>query len=284
MTLHLHGMSAWDVAAIVALGSTAALYAVGMRRLMSRRARVRRAERIAFWAGWAVAVVAVVPPIDTIAEQLFSVHMFQHELLMLVATPLMIAGRPILGVLWGLPHIARMSIAGCRGTAAIGRLTAMLTLPMVAWLARVVTVWTWHAPVLYEAAVRSESIHAVQHLTFVGSSALFWWGLVYGRYGRAGYGASVLYVFSTLVHTGVLGAVFTLSGTPFYDVYLQRAAAAGLDPVGDQQLAGLVMWIPAGVVLTCFGLGLFAAWLAAAERRETAPRRAWIAGSRLSRN
>ena len=273
MNLHLHGMSACDVAAVVVLGSTAALYALGARRLTLRGARVRRAERIAFWAGWIAAVVVVVPPIDTLAQRLFSVHMFQHEMLMLVATPLMIAGRPILGVLWGLPDRARMSIARSHGTAAVARLTAMLTLPLVAWLLHGLTVWAWHAPVLYEAAVRSERIHAIQHLTFVGSAAIFWWGLVYGRYGRAGYGAAVLYVFSTLVHTGVLGAVFTLSGTPFYDVYVQRAVAAGRDPVADQQLAGLVMWIPAGVVLTCFGLALFTGWLAASDRRTNRTRR-----------
>jgi putative membrane protein len=272
-------MSGWDMAAVVGLGSMAALYAAGTRRLTARGARVRSAERIAFWLGWIAAVVALVPPIDTIAQQLFSVHMFQHELLMLVATPLMIAGRPILGILWGLPDIARTRVARRRGTAVFVRLAAMLTLPVVAWLIHGVTVWAWHAPVLYEAAVRSESIHAIQHVTFVGSAALFWWGLVYGRYGRAGYGASVLYVFSTLVHTGVLGAMFTLSATPFYSVYVLRGLASGRDPIADQQLAGLVMWIPAGVVLTCCGLALFTAWLVASERRELAARRAWTSAT-----
>jgi putative membrane protein len=267
MSLHLHGMSVWDVTAIVTLGAMAVLCAVGMRRLTERGARVRRAERIAFWCGWIAAIVALVPPIDTVAQRLFSVHMFQHELLMLVATPLMIAGRPILGMLWGLPDTVRMRIARSQGTAVIGRVAALVTLPAVAWLLHGMTLWAWHAPILYEAAVRTESIHAFQHITFVGTAAAFWWGLVYGRYGRAGYGMSVLYVFSTLVHTGVLGAVFALSGTPFYDVYVQRAIMAGRNPVADQQLAGLVMWIPAGVVLTCFGLGLFTAWLAASERR-----------------
>ena len=92
---------------------------------------------------------------------------------------------------------------------------------------------------------------------------LFWSGLLYGRYGRAGYGASVFYVFTTLVHTGLLGAVFTLAPAPLYQVYAERAP----NPVGDQQLAGLVMWAPAGLVLTLTGIALFAAWLGAAERR-----------------
>ena len=101
----------------------------------------------------------------------------------------------------------------------------------------------------------------------LGSAVLFWWGLVYGRYGRAAYGASPLYVFTTMVHTGVLGAVFTLSQTPFYRVYVDRASAAGIDATTDQQLAGLYMWVPAGLILTAFGLAPFVAWLAESERR-----------------
>jgi putative membrane protein len=124
-------------------------------------------------------------------------------------------------------------------------------------------VWVWHVPRLYELAVRNEGVHALQHAIFVGTSALFWWGLVYGRYGRAGYGASVFYVFTTVVHTGLLGAVFTLIDMPLYPVYAERTA----DPVADQQLAGLVMWVPAGIILTIAGIGLFAAWLGEAERR-----------------
>jgi putative membrane protein len=267
MTGHLHGMSGWDVAAVVGLGSMAVLYALGTRKLIVRGARVRRVERFAFWIGWLAAVAALVPPIDTLASRLFSAHMFQHEMLMLVAAPLIVAGRPILALLWAVPTAFRARVMHGRGAAAVTTAWAVLTLPVIAWALHGVTVWVWHVPALYEAAIRDESIHAIQHITFVGTAALFWWGLIYGRYGRAGYGASVLYVFSTLVHTGVLGAFFTLSGTPFYALYVERANAAGLDPVADQQLAGLIMWIPAGVVLTCFGLGLFTAWLAASERR-----------------
>jgi cytochrome c2 len=120
--------------------------------------------------------------------------------------------------------------------------------------------------------VRDEAVHALQHATFVGTAVLFWWGLVYGRYGRAAYGASALYVFVTSVHTGILGALFTLSDSPYYPLYAARAPYAGLDAVADQQLAGLYMWVPAGVVLTVFGLGLVVAWLSEAERRSAAGR------------
>lgn len=267
MTGYLHGMSRWDVVALAMTAITAALYATGSRRLVARGARLRRGDQIAFWAGWTAAVSVLLPPIDTQATRLFSVHMFQHEMLMLVAAPLMVAGRPIAVVLWALPKASRMRVTHGPFVAAVTAVWRALTVPLVAWALHGVTVWLWHLPLPYEAAVQSESIHAVQHLTFVGTAVPFWWGLVYGRYGRAGYGVSVLFVFSTLVHTGILGAIFTLSRSPFYRVYLERASAAGVDPVADQQLAGLIMWIPAGVVLTCFGLALFTAWVGASESR-----------------
>jgi cytochrome c oxidase assembly factor CtaG len=104
----------------------------------------------------------------------------------------------------------------------------------------------------------------LQHAMFISTSVLFWWGLVYGRYGRAGYGAAVFYVFTTAIHTGILGAMLTFAPSPLYGVY---ASPGHQDPLGDQQLAGLVMWIPAGLLLTVMGVGLFAAWLGEAERR-----------------
>jgi putative membrane protein len=131
-------------------------------------------------------------------------------------------------------------------------------------------VWLWHVPVLYEAAVRNEAVHAVQHATFVATAVLFWWGLVYGRYGRAAYGASALFVFVTMIHTGALGALFAFSTSPYYPLYAERASDAGFDPVLDQQLAGLFMWIPAGLVLTVFALALMLAWLSESDRRAAA--------------
>jgi putative membrane protein len=264
---HAHAISVWDVTAALTLATLAVLYAVGSWRLAGRGAAVRVGERAAFWMGWAAALAVLVPPIDTWAAQLFSAHMFQHEVLMLVAAPLMVAGRAVVPSLWAMPDRLRSRVAHGPHVSALTTAWRSLTRPGVAWLLHGVVVWGWHLPVLYEAAVRDEAIHALQHVMFAGTAVLFWWGLIYGRYGRVGYGVAVLYVFSTLVHTGVLGALFTLSRTPYYQLYVERGTAAGVNPLIDQQLAGLYMWIPAGIVLTCFGLGLFAAWLAASAKR-----------------
>jgi putative membrane protein len=211
-------------------------------------------------------LLAVLPPIDQIAQLRFSAHMLQHELLMLVGAPLMVAGRPLPTWLWGLPARARHRAAVGLRQGPVTGLWTLMTAPIVAWIVHGAVVWIWHAPPLYEAAIEHEGIHAVQHAMFAGSSVLFWWGLVYGRYGRAGYGASVLYVFTTAVHTGLLGALFTLTSHPLYRVYIERTP----DALADQQVAGLVMWVPAGVVFTLAGIGLFAAWLGASESRSAA--------------
>jgi putative membrane protein len=151
-------------------------------------------------------------------------------------------------------------------TPTVMNIARTVTAPVAAWAVHGLVIWAWHAPVLYELAVRREPVHALQHAMFVGTSMLFWWGLICGRYGRAGYGAAVFYVFTTAIHTGILGALFTIAPAPLYSVY---ARVAGIDALGDQQVAGLVMWIPAGILLTMMGLWLFAAWLGEAERRST---------------
>jgi cytochrome c oxidase assembly factor CtaG len=125
--------------------------------------------------------------------------------------------------------------------------------------------WVWHVPALYDYALEHEAAHVVQHACFFGSAALFWWGIAHGRYGRGGYGAAVVYVFATAVHGGVLGALLTFSPRVWYVPYL-TSRSSGLTPLEDQQLAGLLMWVPTGIVLAGGGLALFAAWLRESDR------------------
>jgi putative membrane protein len=255
--------SGWDLLVTAGLVAMAVLYACGRGRIEGAAARRTRLAAAAFWAGWLAMMAAVLPPLDGLAVQRFSAHMLQHELLMLVGAPLMIAGRAFPTALLGLPARARAAVAPVLQGAPAGGAWRVLSAPLVAWALHGLAVWLWHVPALYEGAVRHEALHFVQHATFVGTAVLFWSGLIYGRYGRAGYGASVFYVFTTLVHTGLLGAVFTLAPSPLYPLYAARTP----DAVADQQIAGLVMWVPAGFVLTATGLALFAAWLGDAGRR-----------------
>ena len=266
-------LSPWDIAAVLVLTVAGLLYVRGTMVRRIRGAAPRRREWMAFACGWSTLMLAALPPIDARAIQQFSVHMVQHELMMLVAAPLIIAGRPIATVLWGLPSDWRGAVSRVLRAKGGGRLL-LASSPLVAWAAHGLVIWLWHIPALYDAAVSNEAIHASQHAMFVATAALFWWGMLSGRYGRAGYGAAVFYVFTTVVHTGLLGAMLTLAPVPLYPIYATAAARNGHDALEDQQLAGLLMWIPAGTILTALGIALCAAWLGEAARRQriTAPR------------
>jgi putative membrane protein len=230
------------------------------------RTRVDRIQRMAFAAGIAVLFVALVG-LHELSEKLLSAHMIQHELLMLVAAPLISFGFPLASGLWLVPASVRgRLIAGARraGIVAVGGIVAA---PAAVFLLHGCALWLWHLPALYQAALENETVHAAQHLSFFITAVLFWSGLLHGRYGRLGYGAAVVFVFATAVHSGLLGALLTLSRDLWYPVYASSSAELGLTPLEDQQLAGLVMWVPAGILLTIGGLAFLTAWVRESERR-----------------
>jgi putative membrane protein len=120
--------------------------------------------------------------------------------------------------------------------------------------------------VLFQATLDSEIVHTLQHLSFLGSALLFWWALIHGREGLLGYGAAALYLFTTSVHSGVLGALITFARDVWYPAYARSTESWGLTPLEDQQLGGLIMWIPAGLVYVFAGLMLVAGWMRESER------------------
>jgi Cytochrome c oxidase caa3 assembly factor (Caa3_CtaG) len=144
----------------------------------------------------------------------------------------------------------------------------MLTSPLLTWLLQAGALWIWHVPSLFQAAFESASIHALQHLSFLVSALLFWWALIHGRQGVRGHGAAVLSVFTTSLHSSALGALLTSAVAPWYPTYQGNTALWGVTPVEDQQLAGLIMWVPTSALYLCAGLGLCARWLHASDVRE----------------
>jgi len=272
-----HGIGAaaidhWDLQplVVVPLVAMAVLYVAGLRRIWQRAGRGRGISPsavLSFAAGWIVMATALISPVAWISEILFSMHMTQHMLLMLVAAPLVAFGQPLLVWLWVFDGRRRERIAAAVRGPGVTRAWRLVTGALTTFLLQAVVLWMWHAPVLYELALRQDGIHAVQHLSFVVTASLFWWAMVHGRYGRMGYGLAVLYVFLTAVHSGALGALLTIAPSPWYSTYVTRGGPWGVDALADQQLAGLLMWIPAGVIFIVLGLALFAAWMGEAERR-----------------
>jgi cytochrome c oxidase assembly factor CtaG len=211
--------------------------------------------------------VALVSPVAAMSGVLLSAHMGQHFILLMVAAPLLVLGAPGIVLSVALPPTWRQSLHRLgrrRWARVIGRAT---TNPAVAWLLAGVTLWTWHLPRLYQVALRSEPIHVLEHATFLGTALLFWWTALQpsGRR-RLARGADVLYVFTGAFQGMALGALLAFASTPLYPFYVGRARGWGLTPLQDQQLAGVIMWIPSGVIYLVLACVLFVRWMTAMER------------------
>lgn len=234
-----------------------ALYTRGAARLWQRAGigRGLRARHIgAFAVGWLTLVAALVSPLDPLGNRLFSAHMVQHELLMVVAAPLMCLGQPVVAWLWALPTAWRRALAAAASHAAWRALWGRLSAPTAAWALHAVVLWAWHLPAAFDASLADATVHTWQHISFLSSALLFWWAVLRGEGG-------LLYVFTTMVHTTALGALLTLSPVVWYLPYQASAGALGFSALEDQQLGGLVMWVPAGMAYLGAGLLLVARWL-----------------------
>jgi putative membrane protein len=269
------------------IGASGWLYMSGVRRLWHHAAAsagVSWMQVCAFAVGWLTLILALLSPLDTLGGALFCAHMVQHELLMIVAAPLLILGHPLGPFVWALPASWRKPASDLCRTTGLQAAVHGLTRPLCAWIVCAAVLWLWHIPVLFDAALASEAVHALQHACFFVSALLFWWALFQRRAPASRYGLSVFYVFTTGVHSSMLGALLTFSGTPWYlgyegylgyggyssyvrsSAYLGTAQAFSLTPLEDQQLGGLIMWIPGGLIYLAVTLVLMAAWLRASER------------------
>jgi putative membrane protein len=259
-----------DPIVIVSLMLSGWLYARGLRRMWREAGTghgIRRWEAGAFATGWFALFVALVSPLHPLGEVLFSAHMTQHELLMLVAAPLMVLGRPVVAFLWSVPVGWSRRTGQWTKAGWFQRSWKWITTPLTAWVIHAAALWIWHVPFLFQATLRSDVVHTLQHVSFLGSALLFWWALIHGPQGALGYGVAALYVFTTSIHSGVLGALITFAGTVIYPAYLHSAVSWGVTPLEDQQLGGLIMWVPAGLVYIVAGLALCAGWLRESDRR-----------------
>jgi putative membrane protein len=262
---------AWNFEAwlLALLALSAGAYALGLARLWRNAGRgrgVSRWQAAAYAIGWVFLVVALVSPLDTLGSHLFSAHMVQHELMMVVAAPLLVIGRPLATWAWALAPPQRRWF----GTALRSRgwlaFWSALSDPLFAWALHALVLWAWHLPVLFNASLLHEGVHVAQHVSFLGTALLFWWSVL-GRdpRGRVGPGHSAASLFTTMLHTAALGALLSLAPTPWYAEYVPRTGALGLDPLQDQQLGGLIMWVPAGLAYIVAGLAVLSRLLGRAR-------------------
>lgn len=253
----------------------AVLYAAGVVRLWRHAGAGRgivRSRVAAFAAGWLTLVVALVSPLDALGALLFSAHMVQHELLMVVAAPLLVLGRPLAAWTWAFTPRWRRALGHATHWPWLARSWGVLTQPLTAWALHAVALWVWHAPQLFDAAIHSEGLHVLQHASFLSTALLFWWAVMGGDRRSPASGFALAYLFTTMMHTAALGALLALAPTAWYPAYTAATVAMGLDPVQDQQLGGLIMWVPGGVAYLVAGLALVARLLVPAFTPASAAR------------
>ena len=259
----------WAPWQVVLLLFACGLYVAGcwrMQRARNLRKVLGLPRMAAFGAGMLTLFVALLSPLDALADQLFSAHMTQHLLLMLVAPPLLVWGRPLLTWLWAFPLQSRRNIA--RWWNGAGRLHAVhgfLMRPLVIWLLASAALWLWHIPGFYDWALSDEFVHAMEHLSFFLTSLAFW-TLVVEPYDtvRPNPGLAIVAVVTFALHSGILGALLTFASAPLYHTH--NLSFPALSPLEDQQIAGLIMWIPASLVYLAALSLLFVDWLARAGK------------------
>ena len=257
-----------DAWVTVPLGLALLLFAVGRARLASR-SNIARPRSWLFLAGWAVLTLSLISPLHEGGEVSFTLHMIEHELIMLVATLLLAASHSGGVLAWGLPLPLRRALGG-GWKAPLSWLWRRLTEPLTATLLQGAVMWVWHAPALFDRALASQGWHIAQHASFIGASLLFWIAMLSPR--RGGYLLSAACLFVTTLVGGALGALMALSDSPWYAAYAAMGMSGiGLDPTTDQQLAGLLMWVPGGLVHGSAALFLLYRWLTSSEERHALP-------------
>lgn len=263
----------WEPWVLLGLALSAWAYGWGLRRLWQQAGpgRVIRTWQVAgFATGLAAVFVALVSPLSALAEALFSAHMVQHLLLTLLAAPLLVLGAPLVPFLWALPVPARRAVGRWwRRSDWARRLWHIASQPYLVWFLYALSFWIWHLPSLYQAALERVWVHQLEHISFIVPALLFWWTVIHplGGHRRLGYGAGALYLFTTALHSSALGALLTFARQPLYPIYLSSVAAWDLTLLEDQQLAGVIMWVPAGIIYPVSALLLLGIWLQRMENR-----------------
>lgn len=242
----------WDAWITVPLAVSAGVFVTGWLRLSARSTKVDFRPRLVLFAlGWLVLAGALVSPLHQAGEHSFSAHMLEHELLMLLAPPLLVLSQPLAVMLWAFPLPARQALGRFSQWRPVKAGWKALTGPVTATLLQAAALLLWHAPMLFDLALANEGWHAVQHVSFLVSALVFWTAMLgSGRSQRAERrGIAALCLFATSIVSGALGALMAFSESPWYRGYAQLGMAPfGLTPAQDQQIAGLIMWVPGGLV------------------------------------
>ena len=235
-------------------------YVLRWRRVRAEgHARAASVARLVSWlAGVLSIAAALISPIDTLAEQVFAMHMVQHVLLLDVAPILLIAG---------LTKVLLRPVA--RTVLDLERALGPIAHPAFAVVLYVGFMWVWHVPALYDAALESSVVHVLEHVCFLSAGVLYWWHLLSPVRSRQFHGlAPVVYMASTKVLVGILGIFLTFAPDAIYSFYEQAPRVWGLSPADDQAAAGAIMATEQSVVMGIALAYLFVRALGESDRED----------------
>lgn len=293
----------WRLDVIIILLVLGVLYTVGWRRLRSRTRRDRRKRRgasrhelaarwrlVSYLTGLVCVAVALLSPIDALGQQLFFMHMIQHLLLIMFAPALLLIANPMPFMLWGLPQRWRLAVG--RGIARLLHPKSrfrhglrVLTGAGVIWLLWTIAVIGWHDPAMYNAALRNEIVHDLEHLSFFMASMLFWWLVtgagprIHKQFGQVG---RVAFALAAVPPNMALGVVLAFAGVTIYSYYEAVPRLWGIDPVTDQRIGGVIMWIPGSMMFIIAALVLIAQMLQEEDSKPALPEKEWASEEALS--
>ena len=260
--------SAWNLHPVLLAGLLLAGWAYRRGRTGGPRRPVDTWRARCFTLALVALGLALLSPLDALSNALASAHMVQHLLLLLVAAPLLALSAPSSAILRGSPLAVRRASGRWRRRLGLthGNL-AVLRHPAAVWLLQVGVLWFWHAAAPYDAALDNQFLHLLEHASFLVTAVLFWHVVVGARgMARVSNGLGVLLVFTMAMQSVFLSVLLTFARTPWYSGYATTTASWGLDPLTDQQLAGVLMWIPAGGIYLAAALVLLVTWIRATER------------------
>ncbi|MDQ3955087.1 MAG: cytochrome c oxidase assembly protein [Actinomycetota bacterium] len=260
----------WHVPVLLTLTAALLLYLVGVASMSAGPLGPHERWRVGiFVLGLTVLGAALMSPIDSLAPSLFYVHMIQHLLLMLVASPLLVLGKP--AVAYRAALVTRLAKSERLLDSLVWRGTMRIALNLgVVGIANTVVIWAWHLPNLYEAAIRNDLVHALEHGGFVAVSLPFWAVVLQGTKTR-GPAGRIFLVFGVALQSSALGAIIAFAGSPLYSLEVLGTPAWGLTPMEDQQLAGALMWVLPGILYLATMVGVLFVWFKRMEALSPTP-------------
>jgi len=285
-------LSSWDwrPEVIIVLLMFGTLFLLGWRKLSAIsgppknwRSLGARWRPISYISGLLVIGIALMSPIEVLVQQLFFVHMIQHLLLIMVAPILLLLPNPMPFVLWGLPPSARLAVGDWLNSilnkgSPIGRALRKLTNPLVVWFIMIAFIIGWHDPIMYNAALRNELVHDIEHVTMFVAGMLFWWtvtGAGPRLHKNLSRPAKIAFVLAAIPPNMALGVVLSFAQAPIYSYYSDMPRLWGISVMDDQRFSGIIMWIPGSMMYLMAALVLIAQILSGEGRKPEPIEKQW---------